>query len=66
MQTLKEENNGLRKECGNLEDVLKKQKEDFFRQVDSYKDWSMRYTKSAKELHNIDEEYFELKKKYNF
>lgn len=42
MQTLKDENNKLRTECGNLENVLKKQKEDFFRQVDSYKDWSMK------------------------
>lgn len=35
MQTLKDENNKLRTECGNLENVLKKQKEDFFRQVES-------------------------------
>jgi len=56
MRTVKDENNKLRTECGNLENVLKKQKEDFFRQVDSYKDWSMKYTESAKKLHFIDEE----------
>lgn len=66
MRTVKDENNKLRTECGNLENVLKKQKEDFFRQVDSYKDWSMKYTESAKKLHFIDEEQFELKKKFNF
>lgn len=35
MRTLRDENDKLRVECGNLEDVLKKQKEDFFRQVES-------------------------------
>lgn len=66
MRTLRDENDKLRVECGNLEDVLKKQKEDFFRQVESYKDYSMKYTLKAQDLHTVDERYFELKKKYNF
>lgn len=66
MQMLTSENGKLRGECGNLEDVLKKQKEDFFRQVESYKEQSMKYTLKAQDLHTVDEQQFELKKKYNF